>query len=133
MREALLALLFSNVFSEHLEAAESGGRVLLPVVQEFILRRLSDPGLSPAGIALANGISVRHLHRLFESTGFTAGQWIRQQRLQRCADDLRNSALQVSNLTAIAHQWGFSDSAHFSRAFKGEFGQTPSNYRLQHA
>jgi AraC-like DNA-binding protein len=58
---------------------------------------------------------------------------VRQQRLQRCADDLRNSALTIVNLTDIAHQWGFSDSAHFSRAFKGEFGQTPSHYRQQYS
>lgn len=133
VREALLTLLFANVFGDTIEANESGGRALLPVVQGYILAQLSDPNLSPASIAGAQGISVRHLHRLFECTGQTVGQWIRQQRLMRCADDLRNSALQVSNLTAIALQWGFSDSAHFSRAFKGEFGQTPSHYRLQRA
>ena len=135
VRDALLSLIFSNVLGDAPceQTAEAGGRQLLPVVQQYVVAHLSDPALSPASIAQAHGISVRHLHRLFAATETTVGHWVRQQRLQRCADDLRNSELQIINLTDIAHQWGFSDSAHFSRAFKGQFGQTPSHYRLQYS
>lgn len=135
VRDALLSLIFSNILGDapREQTADAGGRHLLPVVQEYIVAHLADPALSPASIAQAHGISVRHLHRLFAATDTTVGHWVRQQRLQRCADDLRNSSLTIVNLTDIAHQWGFSDSAHFSRAFKGEFGQTPSRYRSQYS
>jgi len=32
-------------------------------------------------------------------------------------------------VTEIAFRWGFKDSAHFSRAFKREFGISPSEVR----
>ena len=35
-------------------------------------------------------------------------------------------ALKGISLTAVAHEVGFSDSAHFSRSFKEMFGLTPS-------
>jgi AraC family transcriptional regulator, positive regulator of tynA and feaB len=135
IRDALLSLIFSNIMGNAQvdQAVQAGVRQLLPVLQAYVMAHLSDPTLSPAGIAQAHGISVRQLHRLFAPTGTTLGNWIRLQRLQCCADDLRNSELQIVKLTDIAHQWGFSDSAHFSRAFKDEFGQTPSHYRMQYS
>lgn len=54
---------------------------------------------------------------------------MRRCRLERCAENLRDPALGDLNLTQIAYRWGFNDSAHFSRVFKEEFGQTPSDYR----
>ncbi len=102
---------------------------LRPRVEYFIETHLHDPDLSPAGIADAGGISVRHLHRLFAAKGCTVAEWVRERRLERCRTDLSDPHLREKNITDIAFGWGFSDSAHFSHCFKKEFGVSPRQFR----
>jgi AraC-like DNA-binding protein len=100
-------------------------------IQRFIDGHLSDPALAPAEIASAAHISVRHLHRLFSSTGNTLGDCIRARRLEQCRKDLANPRLHGRTITEIAFGWGFSDSAHFSRSFRSQFGICPRVFRAQ--
>jgi two-component system, sensor histidine kinase ChiS len=51
------------------------------------------------------------------------GQLIRSLRLQRAADLLAQKAGSVSE---ICYKVGFNDNAYFSRAFKKQFGCSPS-------
>ncbi len=104
---------------------------LRPQIQKFINDHLSDPGLGPAKIAAAADISVRHLHRLFSIASGTLGDCIRTRRLERCRNDLANPRLRAKTITEIAFSWGFSDSAHFSRAFSRHFGISPRIFRAQ--
>ena len=94
---------------------------LRPRVEHFIEKHLSEPLLSPAIIAAAACISVRHLHRIFAGRGCTVTGWIRT--------DLADPGLRERNITAIAFYWGFNDSAHFSHCFKQEFGVSPREFR----
>ena len=55
-----------------------------------------------------------------------AGQLIRSMRLQRAADLLRQNAGSVAE---ICYKVGFNDQAYFSRAFKKQFGCSPSEYK----
>ncbi len=98
-------------------------------IQNFIEAHLAEPALGPAEIASAVGISVRHLYRLFALRGHTVGDWIRKRRLEQCRSDLANSRLHERTITEIAFFWGFSDSAHFSRSFKKQFGICPRIFR----
>jgi AraC-like DNA-binding protein len=100
-------------------------------IQRFIDEHLQDPGLRPAEIAAAVDISIRHLHRLFSSSGSTLGECIRERRLEQCRNDLTNPALSRKTITEIAFSWGFSDSAHFSRSFHKQFGICPRAFRAQ--
>jgi AraC family transcriptional regulator, positive regulator of tynA and feaB len=102
---------------------------LRPRVEHFIEAHLSEPSLGPALIAAAAGISVRHLHRIFGAKGCTVTEWIRERRLERCRTDLADPDLRERNVTDIAFSWGFSDSAHFSRCFRQEFGVSPREFR----
>jgi len=104
---------------------------LRPRIQRFIEDHLSDPGLRPAEIAEAADISIRHLHRLFSCSGCTLGGRIRQRRLEQCRNDLANPSLTRKTITEIAFSWGFSDSAHFSRSFRRQFGICPRTFRAQ--
>ena len=101
-------------------------------VHRYILANLDGVDLSPRAIAAANGVSVRQLHRVFSATGVTVSQWVRKLRLARCAADLRGETGVAEGITHIAFRWGFNDSAHFSKAFRAEFGQSPRAYRAQH-
>ena len=102
---------------------------LLSRIERFIEAHLPDPTLNPGEIATVVDISVRHLHRLFAVKGCTVADWIRHRRLDRCRLDLSNFHLRNRSITDIAFLWGFSDSAHFSRCFRKEFGESPRAYR----
>ena len=102
---------------------------LLQSIQNYVIGHLEDENLSPRLIARENGLSERQLHRIFQASGQTICQWIRQSRLDRCAADFRDPHKQGRTITEIAFRWGFNDAAHFSRVFRSEFGQPPRAYR----
>jgi AraC-like DNA-binding protein len=54
------------------------------------------------------------------------GQLIRKFRLQRAADHLK---LNSGTVAEICYKVGFNDQAYFSRAFKKQFGVSPSEYK----
>ncbi|MFC7876332.1 helix-turn-helix domain-containing protein [Isoptericola sp. NPDC057391] len=105
---------------------------LLGRIRAHIEEHLGSPDLTPASIAAAHFISTRHLHALFQETGSTVSAWIRRRRLERCRRDLLSPRLVDVPVSAIAGRWGFADAAHFSRAFKAEFGLPPREYRAAH-
>ncbi|HEY8454392.1 MAG TPA: helix-turn-helix domain-containing protein [Actinopolymorphaceae bacterium] len=106
---------------------------LLARIHAFIEHRLADPKLTPGFIAGSHYISLRYLHKLFESQNVTVAGWIRQRRLERCRRDLLDPALQSKSVSAIAAQWGFGSAVHFSRAFRAAYGVPPSEYRQRFA
>lgn len=123
----VLAACFGAVKSAP-ESADRGIE-LTSLILQYIDAHLTDPSLSPAVIAAALGLSVRHVHRLFSRQGSTVADWIRAQRLRHCRHDLGDPYLRAKSITEIAFFWGFNDSAHFSRVFKEEFGTCPRTFR----
>lgn len=108
------------------------GNNLRSYVQKVIDDSLTQPGLSPVGLANRLNISVRHLYRLFEEQDDSVCRYIQRTRLKRSADDLTNPFLKSESITSIAYKWGFTDSAHFSRSFKKQFEQSPKDFRSTH-
>jgi AraC-like DNA-binding protein len=98
-------------------------------ILEHVESNLADPRLSVGEIARAFGWSNRTVHKLFEGEVQTISRAIWDRRLDRCRDDMADPGLASRSITEIAHLWGFSDSQHFSRAFKLRFGETPRDYR----
>ncbi|HZX50870.1 transcriptional regulator FeaR [Pseudomonas sp. XK-1] len=112
------------------EIADSiAGNSLRRQAQQLIEESLTQPNLNPVTLANRLHISVRQLYRLFEEQGDSVCRYIQRTRLQRSASDLSNPHLKRESITAIAYKWGFTDSAHFSRAFKKQFEQSPKDYR----
>jgi AraC-like DNA-binding protein len=108
---------------------ESRQRALLLQIHAFLEERLGDPELAPSLVADAHYISVRYLHRLFESEETTVADWIRTRRLERCRHDLLDPALRGRRVGAVGARWGFADPAHFSRAFRAAYGVPPGEFR----
>jgi acetamidase/formamidase/AraC-like DNA-binding protein len=100
---------------------------------QSIERRLDDPDLTPAKIALSEGISERYLQKLFEGTGSSFTHYLRERRLQRTWADLSNPTEAHHSISEIAFRVGFNDSAHFSRAFRHRFGVSPREFRQHEA
>jgi len=124
---ATLDLLTAAIAPLETDSDSSYHRALRARTQDFILQNLDDPDLDPDQIASGMGISARQLHRLFHDNGLTVDRWIWRQRLQRCRDDLLSRP--QARISEIAFDRGFSDAAHFSRAFRDAFGVSPREYR----
>lgn len=71
-------------------------------------------------VALSPG---RFIHLFKEETGISYRRMQLWIKLNSTFDHLP----QTNSLTELAHQSGFSDSAHFSRTFKETFGLSPSS------
>ena len=84
--------------------------------------------LRPEWLASETGMSVRSLYRLFADQGLVVAQYIKNRRLDLCAQALQN-VHDDEKLAGIGYRWGFSDHSHFSTAFKQRFGVTPGEYR----
>ncbi|TKC88709.1 helix-turn-helix domain-containing protein [Trinickia terrae] len=97
----------------------------------FIEANLRNAALSPWDVAEHLGISKRYLSVIFASEGLSVERFIRERRLQKCAQDLADRALAIRPIGDIAFAWGFSSLPHFSLSFKTAFGTTPREYRKQ--
>lgn len=102
-------------------------------MQQYILEHLHDPELSPASVAAAFRVSRRYLYGLFQQADMTPSDFILSSRLARCRDALREPALAARSIGHIASQHGFVDAACFSRAFRRQFGVSPSQWRREAA
>ena len=90
---------------------------------------LGDPDLSAASLARLQGISRRRLDAIFAARGPSAERLIWDARLERANRDLSDPALAERRVIEIALTWGFSSAAHFSRAFRRKYGQSPIEFR----
>jgi signal transduction histidine kinase/DNA-binding response OmpR family regulator/ligand-binding sensor domain-containing protein len=61
-------------------------------------------------------------------TGFSPVEFVREVRLERASEYMRETQLTVSE---ISYKVGIEDPRYFSRCFKHKFGSTPSDYRLK--
>ena len=132
VRRATLELL-TAAMSHRLETPQRGlASRYLKQLQDYILANLQDECLSPTSIAAANNMSPRYVHMLFAQIGVSASAWIRNERLERCKDDLRSRAYRDCNIAEVAYTWGFADPSHFTRIFKQQYGLGPREYREAH-
>ena len=100
----------------------------LTAVRLYIDANLSNPSLSPATIAQANAISLRALHRLFETTDDSVSTVIRERRLSRCRADLLRGT--DDSVTTIAYRWGFRNMSLFSRVFRERYGASARELQM---
>jgi AraC-like DNA-binding protein len=100
---------------------------LLERVRRIIQAQLQSLQLQPAMLCRMLGISRSQLYRLFERTGGVA-HYIQRQRLLRICALLSDPANQRP-IAAIAADFCFEDASSFSRAFRQEFGYSPSDVR----
>jgi AraC-like DNA-binding protein len=95
----------------------------------FIENNLDDPHLDPAKIAAAAGISLRYLHKIFQCSGESVGDYVRRVRLARSYDDLADRRNRHVKIKEIAFRCGFKNPTHFSDAFRDYHGRSPSEIR----
>jgi transcriptional regulator GlxA family with amidase domain len=118
---------------ELLEAPPQGVHrdVICARIKSYIERHVAEPSLSVDEIAHALGISVRSVHRAFESdSARSISNYLWGRRLSHCAACLRDPTQADRSITDICLSFGFNSTSHFSRIFKEQFGLPPSEYRM---
>jgi AraC-like DNA-binding protein len=95
-------------------------------VRRHIDERLAEP-LSPSSIARELGVSRTRLYAILEPVGGVQA-YVLRRRLLHARRALENAADRRS-IATIGYMHGFVSSAHFSRAFRAEFGVSPRRLR----
>lgn len=98
-------------------------------IEGWVNRNLFDGDITPAAIAAAHGVSVRTVHRVFSSDGESLSAYVRTRRLARACQELTGQ--RSVPISAIGRRLGFTDSSHFTRAFKARYGVSPREYRTE--
>jgi AraC-like DNA-binding protein len=113
------------------EVAEGRGAraARLKAIKDDIFRNLHEPALSVGVVAQRYAVTPRHVQKLFEEDGATFTQYLVSQRLARAQRLLTNPQRRDHTTTSIAREVGFADLSYFNRAFRRQFGMSPSDAR----
>ena len=105
---------------------KSDDEILMERIMKVINNNLDNCDLTVELLAKEIGLSRVHLHRKLKNiTGITTVEFIRNIRLKKAAELLRDKKL---NISQIAYIVGFSSHTHFSTAFKKFYGMSPTEY-----
>lgn len=80
-------------------------------------------------VAEAAGTSTRSLQRRLQGFGLSYSAIVEQTRTRMATDWLSETGMPISEIAALL---GYSDPAHFSRAFGRKSGISPQQYRRQY-
>jgi AraC-like DNA-binding protein len=109
---------------------EPASRDLGQRVQELVGAMLAHGGGAPdiRRVADTIGTSVRTLQRRLQATGSTYGAAVEQARSAAACRLVKDRRRKIGD---VARALGYSDHAHFTRAFQRWTGLTPRDFRLR--
>jgi AraC-like DNA-binding protein len=103
----------------------------LSLARRLIARHLQDPDLTPTRVADLLGVSVRHLHMLFEVADRSFSQTVTEERLKQSRRLMRDAPERL--IADIASACGFESLATYYRVFNAAYGMAPGDFRAQAA
>ena len=110
----------------HLEAATSSlNAARRERVRRTVTEHLRSPSLTPAALCRMAGVSRSNLYRLLDDVGGIA-RYIQSRRLAE-AHAILSDPINRKSVASIAQELCFPDASGFSRAFKQEYGYSPSD------
>lgn len=99
-------------------------QLLIRQVKQYVDANIGDSALGVDRICMQFGMSRSALYRLFEPVG-GVNTFVRERRLGAVHALLAAPEKRVY-LARVADDFGFKSAAHFSRAFRQQFGYSPS-------
>ena len=95
-------------------------------VMRYIREHINEP-IDRETLASVAGFSVPHFHRVFTAhVGESAASYVRRMRMERAGRKLRMGAVDITEVALAA---GYDSHAAFGKAFKQQFGLSPSEFR----
>ncbi len=126
--ELALVSALSAVAGERAGSTADRRAALRAEIERRVDAHLSDPTLSVTTVSRQVGISPRTLHTVVSSGGETFAAMVRRRRLERAAVLLADAGPALT-VTDIAASVGFDGPSSFSRAFRRQFGRSPTELR----
>jgi len=106
--------------------AESMDRQFLKKAVSMVEKNIADTELTVETYGNMLAMSRMQLHRKITAlTGQTAGEFIRNLRLQKAAQLILT---QKATIAEIAYDTGFTSPSYFAECFKDYFGKSPTEY-----
>jgi AraC-like DNA-binding protein len=130
LRPAIQAMLSACLGPSADRLSEAGRHVdltLMERVRQAVRRNLRSPSLGPDRLCREAATSRSQLYRLLEGEGGVA-HYIQRRRLSESFSMLCDPANTLS-IGKVAEMLCFADGSSFSRAFRREFGMSPSDVR----
>jgi AraC-like DNA-binding protein len=128
-RYLIESFLFSqphNYSAELRDAGMAAGPKALRQAMDFMESRAGAP-LTVKDVARATGVSVRALQDVFRNRlEMTPMEYLREVRLRRAHEELRNASSGQLCVRNVAHRWGFLHAGRFSADYRRKFGEFPS-------
>ncbi|MEO5912551.1 MAG: two-component regulator propeller domain-containing protein [Pelobium sp.] len=104
----------------------SKDKILLDKLMNTIESQLLNPELDIDFLCVEIGMSRTSLYNKIKGlTGLSLVDFLRKIRLRKALDILLKEDVQISQ---VMYRVGIQSQSHFTRAFKKEFGKTPSQY-----
>jgi transcriptional regulator GlxA family with amidase domain len=98
----------------------------LKKVMDVIELNMDNSAFSVENLASECALSTVQLYRKLKAlTGFTPNELIRNIRLDRAADLLKQKA---GNVADVAYKVGFNNMSYFAKCFREKFGSSPSEF-----
>ncbi|WP_433293812.1 AraC family transcriptional regulator [Pseudonocardia sp. CA-142604] len=126
----LLAMALRDVVPS-VPGSDGSATVLLDMMLMHVREHQADPHLQVEELARRHNVSVSHVYTLFERIGTTPGAYLREQRLLAAQAMLLDQRYAWLDTTDIAAAVGFVEPRTFQRAFRRQYGMTPSNWRRE--
>lgn len=94
---------------------------------ELVEAKMSNPDLGVDNLAADMGLTRSQFYRKIKAlTNFSPVELIRQMRLRKSREMLTSTEKTVSE---IGYEVGFSSAAYFTKCYRDEYGETPSQLR----
>lgn len=101
--------------------------VLMDKIIQIVNKNISNQSFNVDVLCKEIGISRGHLHRRMKQyTGISASEFIRNIRLKKACELLKNRDIDISQ---IAYAVGFGNTGYFATTFKRYYGITPTEFR----
>jgi len=127
---AQFALIERGVIEPGSRRAQHAQRIgRLSLSRRLIARHLANPKLSPSMVADRLGVSVRHLHMVFEMAEKSFSQTVTEARLKEARRLLVAAPERL--IADVAAASGFDSIATFYRVFNAAYGMAPGDYRAK--
>lgn len=104
----------------------SADALFLERLQQVLDAQVTNSDFSASVFCEAMGVSRMQLHRKLKAlTGYATTEFIRNQRLKLAKQLIEQDKISISE---VGYTVGFNDPSYFSKCFKQEFGQSPTNF-----
>lgn len=124
--------LLLSVFNKFIQGKQASGKKIPAWAQELkeMIQDHIDTNLSLKELSKDLDINPSYLSREFSKhfDNLSFGDYIRKQRIDKAIELMADPSY---SLTDIAYLTGFSDQSHFTRIFKKNTGENPSDFRKQ--